>query len=245
MYIEKSGGGKGMVNVNETEFKEKANELFKEIEEKIKPLKESEAYRKGIMILIEEAKSLFKENKITESRDKYVEAMEKIRKSEISIDAEPLAWRLLKIEFAWLFLLLLLGYITYRWPNFALWKGIVNLHTQTAWFGSLGGITAALYGIYNHIQLRDFDPKFKFWYICKPIIGGIFGWFVYLIYFIGLISVQGTQGAEVKTPELPFVIAFLAGFSERFTIKIIDRLMSVLMTWEEKTPAEKPGQEKG
>jgi H+/Cl- antiporter ClcA len=111
------------------------------------------------------------------------------------------------------------------------------MHLQTAWFGALGGVTIAIYGIYEHIQKRDFDPKYELWYFCKPIIGGIFGWFVWLIFLVGLISVQGIGETELKHPELPFVIAFLAGFSERFTLKMIDKLMNVLTSFEEK-PAE-------
>lgn len=106
--------------------------------------------------------------------------------------------------------------------------------------GALGGITVAIYGIYSHVQKRDFDPRYKLWYICKPIIGGIFGWFIYLIYFLGIISAQGMDEAAIRKPELPFIIAFLAGFSERFTIKIIDKLMNVLLSWEEKSKESKP-----
>jgi hypothetical protein len=78
------------------------------------------------------------------------------------------------------------------------------------------------------------------WYLCKPIIGGIFGWFVFLIYYVGLISVQtDLKLHQVRTPELPLIIAFLAGFSERFTIRIIDRLMQVLTTWQDKSTPSK------
>jgi hypothetical protein len=136
--------------------------------------------------------------------------------------------------------LLLLGYLTYRWPGFVLWRDLVlrgdpaGMHLQTAWFGALGGVTVAIYGIYEHIHLRDFDPKFELWYICKPLVGAIFGWFVYLIYFLGLVSVQDLKNTDIKTPELAYVIAFLAGFSERFTLKMVDKLMAVLTTWQEK-----------
>jgi len=229
-----------MLNLNETAYKEKAPGLLEELEERAMSLGDAEPFTKEIIRLLDEAKSLLAEGKTTESLKKYYEVRKVIEKAERSIRGEPLAWKLLWIEMGYLFLLLLLAYITYRWPNFWLWDGLINLDTQTAWFGSLGGVTIALYGIYSHIQSRDFDPEYQLWYICKPIIGGIFGWFVYLIYFIGLVSVQG-KNVKINTPELPYIIAFLAGFSERFTIKIIDRLMAVLITWEEKpgAPPEK------
>jgi len=225
-----------MLRMSEAQYKEKANELFNELEHRARSLGDFELFTEEILKFSAEARALFNENKIPESLKKYSQALAKIEKAEISTRGEALARWLLWFELGCLAALLALGYFTYKWPHFWLWEGLVpNLHLQTAWFGALGGVTIALYGIYNHVQGRDFDPKYKFWYLCKPIIGGIFGWFVYLIYFIGLISVQGLQGAQIKAPELPFAIAFLAGFSERFTIKIIDRLMSVLTTWEETT----------
>lgn len=222
-------------NSNENEFKVKA----KELKERARNLKETEAIVKEILRLIDESESLLNSNPL-ESRKKYDEAQSKIETVEISHRAKPLAWRLFWIEIGYLVLLLLLGYLTYKWPHFVLWDGLMDdpiaMHLQTVWFGALGGVTIAIYGIYEHIHLRDFDPKYELWYICKPLIGGIFGWFVYLIYFIGLVSVQDVdiQNVKIRTPELPYVIAFLAGFSERFTLKMIDKLMGVLTTWEEK-----------
>ena len=82
------------------------------------------------------------------------------------------------------------------------------------------------------------------WYICKPLVGGIFGWFAFLIYYVGIISVQGIDMTRPDfKPELPFIIAFLAGFSERFTIKLIDRLMSVLLTIPEEGEKKGAGKE--
>ncbi|MGB8656492.1 MAG: hypothetical protein WCE90_01740 [Candidatus Zixiibacteriota bacterium] len=226
-----------MSDMDETEFKQRAPELFKELKERAEGLKDIEAVVDEMVKLISEAESFFNKENVTASQDKYREALRRIERAEMSLRSDSLAWRLLWLELGYLVSLLLLGYLTYRWPLFRLWNGLINLSIQTAWFGALGGVTIAIYGIYNHIQTRDFDPKYKLWYICKPIMGGIFGWFVYLIYFIGLISVQGIQNVEIHTPEFPFAIAFLAGFSERFTIRMIDKLMAVLTTWEEK-PAD-------
>ena len=226
-------------NSLEKEFKQKAPELFKALRERIRHLKETGPVANQLLNLVEDAGSLFEAEKILESEKKYDEALSKIETVEISHRSKSLAWRLLWIEIGWLVLLLLLGYLTYKWPKAFLWDGLINMHLQTAWFGALGGITIAIYGIYEHVSLRDFDPKFELWYICKPIIGAIFGWFVWLIFLVGLLSVQGLEEKGIKHPELPYVIAFLAGFSERFTLKMIDKLMGVLTTYEEK-PAKEP-----
>ncbi|HWR57788.1 MAG TPA: hypothetical protein VN328_02775 [Thermodesulfovibrionales bacterium] len=223
-------------SVKGNEFKGKAPELLSELKERVRHLKEPEVVVDGIIKLIDESESLLHDNP-EESEDKYDEALSKIETIEISHRARPLARRLLGIELVYLALLLLLGYFTHKWPNFVLWEGLLvkpmALHLQTVWFGALGGVTIAIYGIYEHTQLRNFDPKYELWYICKPLMGGIFGWFVYLIYYLGLVSVQGVK-TDIATPELPYLIAFLAGFSERFTLKMIDKLMAVLTTWEDK-----------
>ena len=222
-------------NVKENEFKGRAPELFKELKKRVRHLKEPEGIVNEILKLIDESESLLNNNP-EESEKKFDEALSKTETVEISHGALPLAWKLLKLEIGYLVLLLLLGYLTYKWPDFVLWEDLVEYPLQTAWFGALGGITIAIYGIYEHIHLRDFDPKYELWYICKPLMGAIFGWFVYLIYFIGIISVQGLDSAKISHPELPYLIAFLAGFSERFTLRLIDRLMEVLTTWRENPP---------
>jgi hypothetical protein len=227
--------------IDENEFKDKAPELLKGLKERVRHLRETENIANEILKLIDESEELLNTGNLSEAEKKYYEALRKIEAVEISQQAKPLAWRLLLIEIGYLVILLLLGYFSCKWPHFVLCDGLMKdsimLQLQTVWFGALGGITIAIYGIYEHIHLRDFDPNYELWYICKPLIGGIFGWFVYMIYFIGLVSVQGINNVEIHTPELPYVIAFLAGFSERFTLKMIDKLMGVLTTWEEK-PAD-------
>ena len=233
------------MTITESEFKERSKELYSSLAGRASKLKDHEGFKNEVAALIDESKALLKEGKTEEALHKYKEAAQALDKAVLSALAEPLANRLFLCEVFYLGILLLLGYLTFRWPHFVLWDGMINLHTQTAWFGALGGVTIALYGVYSHVQAGDFDPRYQLWYISKPIIGGIFGWFVYLVYYIGLISAQGVSNADIKTPELPFAIAFLAGFSERFTIKIIDRLMAVLTTWEEKPAAAPAGKTAG
>jgi hypothetical protein len=51
---------------------------------------------------------------------------------------------------------------------------------------------------------------------------------------VGVISAQAGTTVDIKSPELSYLIAFLAGFSERFTIKTIDRFMTVLTAGDDK-----------
>jgi hypothetical protein len=219
----------------QSDFQQHGAELFKELKDKARQLREPETVVGGLLALIEDGEALLASHKFPDAEKKYDTARSKLETVELSQQAERLAYKLLGIEAAYLVFLLLLAYGTYKWPSFALWSGVVNLHLQTAWFGALGGVTIAIYGIYEHIQKRDFDPKYALWYVCKPVIGAIFGWFIYLIYLVGFVTVQGVPTAKITTKEVPFLIAFLAGFSERFTLKLVDKLMSVLTTFQDQT----------
>jgi len=219
-----------MADQNASTFATDAAGLFKGLEDRVAALKDAASaalFHKDIA----DAKSLLEARKITEAEQKYTETKIQLERAEASIRAEPLAWKLLWIELGYLLLLLFLGYLAHEWPTCWLWAKFINLHAGAGWFGALGGVAVGLYGLYSHIEARDFDPKFELWYICKPIMGAIFGWFVFLVFFVGFIAVQGTPAVTNRL--VLYVIAFLAGFSERFTIKIIDRLMQVLTTWEE------------
>ncbi|MEJ2613811.1 MAG: hypothetical protein P8Z35_02545 [Ignavibacteriaceae bacterium] len=127
---------------------------------------------------------------------------------------------------------MILAYLTFKFPDFWLWSGIFSDGIYAVWYGALGGITIGIFGIYNHIRNGDFDPRFKLWYICKPIIGGIFGWFIYGLYVIGFIAVQDKNLQDIPNPMFIYIIAFLAGFSERFILRMIDKVMAVITTYE-------------
>jgi hypothetical protein len=226
-----------MAENKESTFEKHAPHLFNELEDTRKALRDAEYFAAVIDKGIAEAKGLLEVGKAAEAEQKYTEMKLLVERAEASIRAEPLAWRLLWVELGYLLFLLCLGYLTHKWPAYWLWAGFITIHSGAAWFGALGGITIALYGLYGHVQARDFDPKYQLWYICKPIVGAIFGWFVFLVYFLGFVAVQGTM--DITHPQVPYVIAFLAGFSERFTIRITDQLMQVLTTWRGE-PASTP-----
>jgi hypothetical protein len=180
---------------------------------------------------------------IGDARQSFDRATSAVRFAEASLKATPLAWQLLGTETVYLVLILVLGYLVKRYPDYWLWSQLVGNSAKAAWFGALGGVTIGIYGLYTHMSAKNFDASFKLWYLCKPVMGAIFGWFVYLVYYVGVVSAQanGTGPVGINNPDLAFLIAFLAGFSERFTIKTIDRFMTVLTVGEDpkKTEAAK------
>jgi hypothetical protein len=215
-------------------------ELSNKLEELEKSLAGVKHFDASTAKRIAEAKRLLADHKENEAEALYTEISLRVHQADASVRAEPIAWRLLSIEIAYLLVLLFFGYAIHRWPVYWLWAGLIGLNSGTAWFGALGGVAIALLGIYSHVQAKDFDAGYELWYICKPLTGAMFGWFVCLVFRVGIVSVQGPGSPQIQNPLLLYAIAFLAGYSERFTTKIIDRLMQVLTTWEDK-PGSKSG----
>jgi hypothetical protein len=212
------------------------------LEARINGYAEKGAYFAGISAQIKDARDQVQAGKLVDAQATYGAAVAATLRAEASLQAEPMAWKLLGLEAGYMALIFALGYLVIRYPDYWLWVGLIGLNAKAAWFGAIGGVTIGIYGIYSHIAAKDFDASYRLWYICKPVVGAIFGWFVVLIYYVGLVSAQGQ--ADVKTPQVTYAIAFLAGFSERFTIKTIDRLMTVLTAGDDKNKAKDKGKDK-
>ena len=100
-----------------------------------------------------------------------------------------------------------------------------------ALMGALGGMTVAIWGLSVHSVSLDFDRAFTVWYWLKPLLGGVMGMIVVMTAQAGLLAVQG-QGALPSSASgrmILYILAFLAGFSERFFVGIIDRVMTALL----------------
>jgi hypothetical protein len=233
-----------MLRISLEEFEKDAAGSFKQARDTIDRLRSTDSFVDKFTEAIDDAEAEFTKGEKRQSFEKITGVLRSLETAETSIRSLPAAWKLLWIEFGYLVALLVSGYLIHKYPGNPLWKDFVTLSLKTVWFGALGGTTIAIYGIYNHIQKRDFDPQYTIWYICKPVIGGIFGWFVNLIYVLGFVAIQGHGTDQIKTPQIAYLIGFLAGFSERFTIKMIDKLMAVLTTFEEK-PAESDAKNSG
>lgn len=102
--------------------------------------------------------------------------------------------------------------------------------------GALGGVTIVIWGLIKHTIDLDFDTSYFAWYLFKPILGAVMGLIAVLVILGGFFAIQGTT--ETAGPLPLYIIAFLAGFSERFSIRIIDRVTTALFGGE---PTPPPG----
>jgi hypothetical protein len=103
--------------------------------------------------------------------------------------------------------------------------------------GAAGGVTIVIWGLIKHTIDLDFDTHYLAWYFFKPVLGAIMGLIAVLIILGGFLAVQGSSVPQGSVLPL-YIVAFLAGFSERFSIRIIDRVMTAIFGGE---PTPPPG----
>ncbi len=107
-------------------------------------------------------------------------------------------------------------------------------------WGALGGVVAALFGFYLHAARRDFDSGYIPYYFLKPVLGAVLGPLIYLFARAGLMATQGTDG-KVASHELLYLGAFVLGFGERFSLRLIDRVASAIFGPAEPAASAAPG----
>lgn len=105
------------------------------------------------------------------------------------------------------------------------------------WIGAIGGTTAAFWGVIRHSHEMDFDTEYRYWYLMKPLLGAITAGIAVLIVKAGLFTLQLTTATKNDLPL--YVLAFLAGFSERFFLGLIDRVLAALFGGQASETASK------
>ncbi len=165
--------------------------------------------------------------------------------------------RLFAYQTVWMVLLAVLALVTtVNGASFAAWVayllGVQVDSEQLNWailfmstlaWGGIGGVTGALWSLYQHISIdRDFDPVENLWYYSQPVLGMVLGGIVFLIMGAGFLVVQVPMGGATETalgPRLlPAAIAVVAGFRQNMVLDLIERLIAVILPSQEE---EKPG----
>ena len=108
-------------------------------------------------------------------------------------------------------------------------------------WGAAGSLAAILYRFYTEQGRIRFATEFR-WLIARPIIGIIMGGVVYIALNSGLVllttpnSAQATAGAAASASvhiHSFWIVAFLAGFSDKFYLGVIDLLVARTVKSEE------------
>jgi hypothetical protein len=112
---------------------------------------------------------------------------------------------------------------------------ILGVPLSVILWGATGSLAAILHRFYTEQGRIRFAAEFR-WLIARPVIGIIMGAVVYLAFFSGLILL-GAEGSS--TPAAPgerkvfWIIAFLAGFSDKVYLGVIDLLVARTVRMEE------------
>ena len=103
-----------------------------------------------------------------------------------------------------------------------------------ALFGALGGVAGALFALWRYITQQKFNPQFSIWYITQPIIGLVIGSVIYIILKIGFNITAGTVTAEIGSPLLPSLLAYLAGFQQNVFMNLARQILKQFEFSEDK-----------
>jgi hypothetical protein len=122
---------------------------------------------------------------------------------------------------------------------------LLSTYFPYLWTGAIGGTTIVYWGLIQHTIALDFDDQYKYWYVLKPILGAITGVMTVIVLKAGLFTFQGSANVTTQGELALYIFAFLAGFSERFFIQLVDRVLTALFSGstpsDTKSPAVSPG----
>lgn len=142
--------------------------------------------------------------------------------------AEEVRWQKWAIAVMFLFVALLVGaaLLTNKDPGL-LEQKVFGVPLSVILWGAAGSLAAILYRFYTEQGQIRFAAEFR-WLIARPIIGIIMGAVVYLALLSGLIIVSPNGPADEGAPRMQalWIISFLAGFSDKFYLGVIDLLVA-------------------
>ena len=109
---------------------------------------------------------------------------------------------------------------------------------QTALIGALGGIAGAFFALVRHVSTRlDFSKQYSMWYLTNPLMGMIWGSFVFMVLRAGMLSLTaGIEPQEVTSAWVLYLLAFIIGFQQNVANDIIRRVLKIFQLQQEGQP---------
>lgn len=116
----------------------------------------------------------------------------------------------------------------YRMPGSGVGEWLIGgAYWRYVLMGMLGGVSISFWGIFWHTVQLDFDCRYWWWYLLKPVLGSVAGLMTVLIVQAALWTIQ-PGGIRIEHRLPLYVVAFVAGFSERIFMRVVDRVMCAL-----------------
>lgn len=208
-----------------------------ELNDAAKEFSSSASFSGQYLDLIHQAEAQAAQQHWAEAQEKLWEATFLVNRARESRGATRLRCWIVCCLMIWLIGLTVLGVLLREYGTKV--DGVFGMaYWHYLFMGALGGITIALWGVVKHTKDLDFDEDFTFWYFLRPGLGAITGLVTVLMVKAGLFALQGAS--EERSIYPLYVLAFLAGFSERFFIQVADRVMTALLGGQTPSPVKAP-----
>ena len=105
---------------------------------------------------------------------------------------------------------------------------LIRFLVYVSFSGALGALIYCIRGFYQHIAKNDFDDKWDWWYVFRPLIGFIAGIYAYFI-LCCLISMNTSQINLIPGDPRCFCgISFLSGFCFTQFVEKICKIYEIL-----------------
>lgn len=115
---------------------------------------------------------------------------------------------------------------------------IVYVPVSILEWGFIGGMVGVLYRLSFKQHRHRNESQLYRWIIAKPIVAIVMGAIVYFLAVSGELALNGST--RINNIEFLNVIAFLGGFSDRFSIDLLNRIVGA-EKWE--NGKERPNEE--
>jgi hypothetical protein len=88
----------------------------------------------------------------------------------------------------------------------------------------VGGMVGVLYQLVFKRDRSTEGTRFYAWLVAKPVVGLVMGAIVYFLAVSGELALNGR--GQIKNIEFLNLLAFLGGFSDRFSVDLLNRIVS-------------------
>ena len=197
----------------------------------------NEAFWNKLLDLIDQANTAVDNGNWNTAQLLVTQAMVRVNRAVGSEAFGSARFRLALVPLAWFVILygfqLLVDLLV---ANTSALGAISSEYFNYMWLGMLGGTTIVWWGLVKHTKDLTFDPAFMIYYILKPPLGAIMGVVVVLAAKAGYVTLNG-QSENINTMPL-LLLAFIGGFSERFFISLIDKVITALLGGSEPSTGE-------
>lgn len=222
---------------NEGEIKSKRVEVMKRLNQlrsrAMLYVKDAALQEQIWVLLNEQTHTIYDANNresLDEALDRATENLDQVESVIEAYEKRKIKQRLLRMLAVYLSVLILCGFVFFLW--YARQTGIstnsvvelLGLPVPVILWSALGSFAAILYRF--SISKGDEISNPMGWLFSRPLTGVVMGSITYLIIKVGLMTfAPGTPTGNLGTVHLMWLVAFLAGFSDRFSDSLLRSLI--------------------